>query len=263
LFDLFSYLKEFVMKSTRLISLLRASLIAASFGVRADEVSVAVAANFTAPMQLIAAGFEKETGHKVQAAYGATGKFYAQIKNGAPFEVLLTADEETPVKLIKENAAVAGSQFTYAIGKLVLWSAKPAIVDGAGAMLKNGGFDHLALANPKLAPYGAAAVEVMKGLGVYEALQPKIVTGESIAQAHQFISTGNALLGFVALSQVLKDGKIEGSAWIVPAKLYAPIRQDAVILEKGKGKPAAEALMKYLKSDKAKVVIQSFGYELP
>ena len=247
----------------RLIPLLIASLSGVASAVRADEISVAVAANFTAPMQQIAAAFEKETGHKVQAAYGATGKFYAQIKNGAPFEVLLSADDEIPARLIKENAAQAGSQFTYAIGKLVLWSAKSAIVDGAGAVLKNGGFDHLAIANPKLAPYGAAAVEVMKGLGVYESIQPKIVTGESIAQTHQFISTGNALLGFVALSQVLKDGKMEGSAWIVPAKLYAPIRQDAVILEKGKAKPAAVALMQYLKSDKAKAVIQSFGYAMP
>lgn len=247
----------------RLIALLIASLSGVASSAHADEISVAVAANFTAPMQAIAAGFEKETGHKVQAAYGATGKFYAQIRNGAPFEVLLSADEETPARLIKENAAVAGSRFTYAIGKLVLWSAKPAIVDGAGAVLKAGGFNHLAIANPKLAPYGAAAVEVMKGLGVYASVQPKIVTGESIAQTHQFISTGNALLGFVALSQVLKDGKIDGSSWIVPATLYAPIRQDAVILEKGKGKPAAEALMQYLKSDKARAIIQSFGYALP
>ena len=246
-----------------LIPLLIASLPGVASSVHADEISVAVAANFTAPMQQIAATFEKETGHKVQAAYGATGKFYAQIKNGAPFEVLLSADDETPARLIKENAAQAGSQFTYAIGKLVLWSAKSAIVDGAGAVLKNGGFDHLAIANPKLAPYGAAAVEVMKGLGVYESIQPKIVTGESIAQTHQFISTGNALLGFVALSQILKDGKMDGSAWIVPAKLHAPIRQDAVILEKGKAKPAAVALMQYLKSDKAKAVIQSFGYAMP
>ena len=246
-----------------LIPLLIASLPGVASSVHAAEISVAVAANFTAPMQQIAAAFEKETGHKVQAAYGATGKFYAQIKNGAPFEVLLSADDETPARLIKENAAQAGSQFTYAIGKLVLWSSKSAIVDGAGAVLKNGGFDHLAIANPKLAPYGAAAVEVMKGLGVYESIQPKIVTGESIAQTHQFISTGNALLGFVALSQVLKDGKMDGSAWIVPAKLYAPIRQDAVILERGKGKPAAVALMQYLKSDKAKAVIQSFGYAMP
>jgi molybdate transport system substrate-binding protein len=246
----------------RLIPLLIMLLAGIASSVHADAISVAVAANFTAPMQQIATAFEKETGHKVQAAYGATGKFYAQIKNGAPFELLLSADDVTPARLIKERAAVAGSPFTYAIGKLVLWSAKPAIVDEAGAVLKNGDFNHLAIANPKLAPYGAAAVEVMKALGVYDAVQPKLVTGESIGQTHQFISTGNALLGFVALSQVLKDGKMEGSAWIVPAKLYAPIRQDAVILEKGRGKPAAEALMQYLKSDKAKAVIQSFGYEL-
>lgn len=250
------------MKASRLISLLMVSLIGASSCVHADEISIAVAANFTAPMKQIAAEFEKKTGHKVLASYGSTGKFYAQIKNGAPFEVLLTADSETPARLIKENAAVAGSQFTYAVGKLVLWSAKPAVVDGAGEVLEKGGFDHIALADPKLAPYGAAAVEAMKALGVYDSLQPKFVTAENIAQAYQFISTGNSLLGFVALSQVLKDGKIEGSAWLVPAKLYTPIRQDAVILERGKGKPAAEALIKYLKADKAKAIIKSFGYEL-
>lgn len=250
------------MKASRLISLLLTSLMGVSSYVHADEISIAVAANFTAPMKQIAAEFEKETGHKVLASYGSTGKFYAQIKNGAPFEVLLTADSETPARLIKENAAVAGSQFTYAIGKLVLWSAKPAVVDAAGEVLKKGAFDHIAMADPKLAPYGAAAVEAMKALGVYDSLQPKLVTAENIAQAYQFISTGNSLLGFVALSQVLKNGKIEGSAWLVPAKLYTPIRQDAVILERGKGKPAAEALIKYLKADKAKTIIKSFGYEL-
>lgn len=250
------------MKPSRLISLLLVSVAGFALNAQADEISVAVAANFTAPMQKIAAEFEKDTGHKVVSSFGATGKFYAQIKNGAPFEVLLAADDETPAKLIKENAAVPGSQFTYAIGKLVLWSAKPAIVDAAGDVLKNGGFDHLAIANPKVAPYGVAAVETMKALGVYDKVQPKIVTGESIAQTYQFISSGNAMLGFIALSQVLKDGKIEGSAWVVPAKLYTPIRQDGVILDKGKGKPAAEALLKYLKSDKAKAVITSFGYEL-
>lgn len=251
------------MHSSHLLSVVLVGLFIAHTSALADEVSVAVAANFTAPMQKIAADFEKVTGHKVAIAFGATGKFYAQIKNGAPFELLLAADDETPAKLIKENAAVAGSQFSYAMGKLVLWSAKPAIVDGAGEVLKKGGFDHLAIANPKVAPYGAAAIEVMKALGVNDTLQPKIVTGESISQTYQFIQSGNALLGFVALSQVLKDGKIEGSSWVIPAKLYTPIRQDAVILEKGKGKPAAEALMKYLKSDKAKAAITSFGYELP
>jgi len=250
------------MKPSRLLSVLLACLAGASFAARADEVTVAVAANFTAPMKLIAADFEKDTGHKVVASYGATGKFYAQIKNGAPFEVLLSADDETPAKLIREGAGVTGSQFTYAMGTLILWSAKPAIVDGAGAVLKNGAFDHIALADPKLAPYGAAAVASMKALGVYDSLQPKLVTADNIGQAYQFVSSGNALLGFVALSQVLKNGQIQGSSWVVPANLYTPIRQDAVVLDKGKGKPAADALMKYLKSDKAKAVIKSFGYEL-
>lgn len=247
----------------RLIQLLIALLITVASSALADEVSVAVAANFSTPMQKIAAEFEKDTGHKVVASFGSTGKFYAQIKNGAPFEVLLAADNETPAKLIAENAAVAGSQFTYAIGKLVLWSAKPGVVDDKGDVLKKGNFDHLSIANPKLAPYGAAGVEVMKGLAAYDTVLPKIVTAENITQAYQFISTGNALLGFVALSQVLKDGKMEGSSWIIPAKLYTPIRQDAVLLDKGKGKPAALALVKYLKGDKSIAIIQSFGYELP
>ena len=250
------------MKISHRFSLLLLALMGAATQAQADEVSVAVAANFTAPMQQIAADFEKASGHKIVTSYGSTGKFYAQIKNGAPFELLLAADDETPARLIKENAAVAGSQFTYAIGKLVLWSAKSAVVDDKGEVLKKGGFDHISLANPKLAPYGAAGVEVMKALGAYDALQPKIVSAENITQAYQFVSSGNALLGFVALSQVLKDGKIDGSAWIVPAHLYAPIRQDVVMLEKGRGKPAAEALAKYLKGDKAKAVIKSFGYGL-
>lgn len=241
------------------------ALIAALFAVsaQADEVQVAVAANFTAPMQKIAPEFEKDTGHKIVAAFGSTGKFYAQIKNGAPFEVLLAADDTTPAKLDAEAATVAGSRFTYAKGKLVLWSAKPAVADGGVNMLKQGGFDHLAIANPTLAPYGAAAVEAMKSMGLYDALQPKLVTAENIGQTFQFVKSGNALVGFVALSQVMKDGKIStGSSWIVPANLYEPIKQDAVILANGKGKPAAEALMKYLKGDKAKAVITSFGYDL-
>lgn len=232
----------------------------------ADEVQVAVAANFSTPMQLIVPAFEKATGHKLVAAYGATGKFYAQIKNGAPFEVLLSADDETPAKLAKENAAVAATQFTYAKGKIVLWSAKTVLVDqggNGGEVLQRGGFDHIALTNPKLAPYGMAAVESMKALGVYDALAPKFVTGENLAQTYQFIKSGNALLGFIALSQVMKDGKlIEGSAWLVPTSLYQPIKQDAIVLEKGKDKPAATALMQYLKGEQARAIIQSYGYAL-
>ena len=245
---------------SRRACLLAAATLVLSAHAQADEVSVAVAANFTAPMQKIAAAFEKETGHKVVASFGSTGKFYAQIKNGAPFEVLLAADDETPAKLVKEGAAITGSQFTYAVGKLVLWSPKPGVVDGAGEVLKKGVFEHLSLANPKLAPYGAAGIDTMKALGVYAAIEPKVVMAENITQAYQFVSSGNAQLGFVALSQVLKDDKIDGSAWLVPANLYQPIRQDAVLLSPGKAKPAAEALLKYLKSDAARAVIKSSGY---
>lgn len=227
----------------------------------AEEVQVAVAANFAGPMHKIAAEFEKETGHKAILAFGTTGKFYAQITHGAPFEVLLAADDETPARLEKEQMAVPGSRFTYAIGKLVLWSAKEGLVDAQGEVLKKGSFKHLAIANPKTAPYGAASVETMKRLGVLESLQGKFVQGENIVQTHQFILTGNAELGFVALSQVLKEGRIEtGSFWIVPDHLHAPIRQDAVLLSKGRDKPAAKALLGYLKTDKARSIIRSFGY---
>jgi len=238
-------------------------LTLAATGARADEVQVAVAANFTAPMQKIAALFAQDTGHKAVLAFGSTGKFYAQIKNGAPFEVLLAADDTTPARLEQEGAALAGSHFTYAIGKLVLWSAQPGVVDAAGEVLRRGTFDHLALANPKLAPYGAAAVESLGKLGLLGSIEPKFVQGENIAQTFQFVSTGNAELGFVALSQIVEGGKLKGgSAWVVPASLHAPIRQDAVVLAKGKDNPAAAALMKYLKSDQARTVIKSYGYAL-
>lgn len=227
----------------------------------ADDVTIAVAANFTAPMKQIAAGFEKDTGHKITASFGSTGQLYAHIKNGAPFEVFFSADSSTPTKLVAENAAVGTSQFTYALGKLVLWSAKFGFVDTDGGVLKLGNFDKIALANAKLAPYGAAAVETMRSLGVYDALQPKFVTGENIGQTFQFAATGNAQLGFVALSQVMKEGRItSGSAWIVDPKLYAPIKQDAVLLNRGKGRPAAEALLKYLRGDTALAIIKSYGY---
>lgn len=230
---------------------------------QAADVSVAVAANFTAPMNAIAAEFARDTGHIAKPAFGGTGKFYAQIKNGAPFQVLLSADDETPAKLVQEGLAESGSRFTYAIGTLVLWSAQPGVVDAQALVLKKNQFNKLALANPKLAPYGKAAMEVLTGMGLLDTLTPKFVRGENIAQTWQFVSTGNAELGFVALSQVMKDSKIgSGSAWIVPAKLHTPIRQDAVILSAGKGNAAAEALMKYLKGDKAKAIIKSYGYEI-
>ncbi len=242
---------------------LLAALLLTVAGAVADEVQVAVAANLMTPMQQIAALFERETGHKALLSFGATGKFYAQIANGAPFEVLLAADGETPLRLEKEGLGVAGSRFTYAIGKLVLWSADPDRVDAGGAVLRIGNFRHLALANPKTAPYGAAAMEAMNKLGLLAELQPRFVQGENITQAQQFVVTGNAELGFIALSQVYKDGKLTaGSMWMVPDNLYPPIVQDAVLLAKGRDKPAPAALMAYLRGERAKAVIRSYGYEL-
>lgn len=235
----------------------------ATYAALADEVQVAVAANFTAPIQAIAKDFEKDTGHKLVASFGATGQFYAQIRNGAPFEVFLAADDSTPAKLEQEKAVVPGSRFTYAIGKLALWSPKDGYVDAKGEVLKKGGFQHLSIANPKTAPYGLAATQVLDKLGLKDKLTGKIVEGQNIGQAYQFVSSGNAELGFVALSQIYKDGKVTaGSAWIVPADLYEPIRQDAVILEKGKDNAAAKALVDYLKGPKAAAVIKAYGYEL-
>jgi molybdate transport system substrate-binding protein len=229
----------------------------------AGEVQVAVAANFAGPMEKLAAQFQKDTGHKAILASGATGKFYAQIRNGAPFEVLLSADDETPARLEAEGQVVAKSRFTYAVGRLVLWSAKANYVDAAGAVLKTGDFTHLAIANPKTAPYGAAAVAVIDKLGLTARLQPRLVQGENIAQAFQFASTGNAELGFVAQAQVWRDGKFTaGSGWIVPATMHAPIRQDAALLTRGAKNPAAQALLDYLRSDKAKALIRAYGYEV-
>lgn len=230
---------------------------------QAAELSVAVAANFTAPMQKIAAAFEKETGHKLALSFGSTGKFYAQIKNGAPFEVLFAADDETPARLEQEGQSVAGTRFTYAIGKLVLWSKQPGLVDGKGEVLRTGSFERIALADPKLAPYGAAAMQTLTQLGLADTLSSKFVQGENIGQTYQFVATQNAPLGFVALSQVYAEGRLtEGSAWMVPETLYEPIRQDALILAKGKDNTAAAELMRYLQGDAAKAVIRSYGYGL-
>ncbi|MDP3617731.1 MAG: molybdate ABC transporter substrate-binding protein [Rhodoferax sp.] len=244
-------------------TLLLVALLGSTGLAHADEVSVAVASNFTGPMERIAPAFEKASGHKALIAYGTVGKFYAQIKNGAPFEVLISADDETPIRLEKEGLALAQSRFTYAIGKLVLWSAKPGLVDDKGEVLKRGDFKRLSIANPKLAVYGAAAAESMKRLGVDAVLAPKLVFGENITQAYQFAASGNAELGFVALSQIYKDGQyVPGSYWLVPPALYPQIRQDAVLLARGKDNPAAAALLTYLKSDAAKQVIRAHGYEL-
>lgn len=228
---------------------------------QAAEVRVAVAANFAGPLAKIGEAFTAATGHQLLVSAGATGKFHAQIQAGAPFEVLIAADDETPRKLVAEGFAVAGSNFTYAIGKLVLWSAKPGFVDGDGQVLAGKAFEHLAIANPKIAPYGAAGLEVLKARGLLDAVVPKLVTAESIAQAYQFVVTGNAELGFVALSQAAVPGQaVQGSYWLVPPALYGEIRQDAVLLKNGEKNAAARALLDYLKSAPAKAIIESYGY---
>jgi len=228
---------------------------------QAAEVTVAVAANFAAPMHKIAAAFERDSGHRVVLAFGATGKFYAQIRQGAPFQVLLAADEATPARLAQEGFGSADSRFTYAIGRLALWSRQSGVVDAQGQVLRDGRFDRLALADPKLAPYGAAAEQTLDRLGLLAKLRPKFVQGNSIAQAHQFVATGNAALGFVALSQLMVDGRIRtGSAWVVPAELHAPLRQDALLLKRGQGQPAAIALLAYLRSEPARAILRGYGY---
>ncbi len=236
--------------------------LALALQARAAEVQVAVAANFSAPMQKIARAFGQDTGHKAVVSVGSTGAFYAQVRNGAPFQVLLAADDETPLKLEKEGLAVAGSRFTYAVGRLVLWSAQPGLVDDQGAVLRSDRYQRLAMANPRLAPYGQAALETLDKLGLRAQVQPRLVQGDNIGQAFQFVATGNAQLGFVALSQVMVDGRIgQGSAWVVPARLHEPIRQDAVLLVAGKDQPAAAALIAYLKGEKARGMMRGYGYE--
>ena len=229
----------------------------------AGEVTGAVAANFTAPMQQIAQAFEQDTGHKALLAFGSTGKCYAPIKNGAPFAVLLAADDETPARLEKEGLTVVGTRFTYATGRLALWSKNASLVDDKGEVLRSHRFQKLAMADPKLAPYGAAAMEVISKMGVQASVASKLVQGESIGQTYQFVSTENAQLGFVALSQISLEGRItQGSAWVVPQALHTPLKQDAVLLNLGKDNPAAHALLKYLQADKARTIIRHYGYAL-
>lgn len=231
---------------------------------RAETVLVATAANFTAPMKEISAEFEQQTGHRVVLTFASSGKFFAQILNGAPFEVFLSADAAKPQKLEEQGWSVPGSRFTYAQGSLILWSSEAGFVAAdSPAILSSDSVKHLSLANPKLAPYGAAALETLQQLGLYDSVAAKLVQGENIAQTYQFVFSGNAQVGFVALSQVMKEGKLSaGSGWIVPADLYTPIRQDAVLLNKGKDNIAATALLDFLKSRRAAVIITSYGYKL-
>ena len=229
----------------------------------AAEAQVAVAANFAEPIKAIAAVLQKATGHTLKISTGASGAFYTQIRNGAPFDVFLSADNDRPELLEKDGLAQPGTRFTYAVGKLVLWSAKAGRVDNQGAVLKAADLGKVAYANPKTAPYGAAAVQVMERLGLATSLTPKLVQGESIGQTFAFVKTGNADVGFVAMSQVLEGGRLkEGSMWVIPQANYDPIRQDAVLLKKGAGNEAALALLKLLQSPNIQDLIRSYGYGL-
>ena len=236
-------------------------LAALPLAARADTVLVAVASNFAGPLAALAPLFQRATGHQLQAAAGATTRLATQIAAGAPYQVLLAADQATPARLQAEGLALAGSGFTYASGRLVLWSAQPGLVDSQGEVLARGGFKHLAIANPKLAPYGEAALAVLRARGLDATLRPRLVLAESVAQAYQFVLTGNAELGFVALSQVQLPGQMPaGSLWRVPAALHPAIHQDAVLLKPGQGQVAAQALLDFLKSPAAKALIQAYGF---
>jgi molybdate transport system substrate-binding protein len=259
------------MESMMSISVLRGRLAAVvillglmSAPASAGEVRAAVASNFSAPMERIAELFRQESGHAVKLSLGATGKFHAQIRGGAPFDVLLAADDATPKKLEQEGLAVAGSRFVYALGRLALWSAQPDFVDAKGTVLQGGGFNKLAIADPRLAPYGMAAKETLEKLTMWNAMQRKLVKGENITQTYQFVATENAEIGFVALSQIMRDGKVaEGSYWLVPETMHKPIRQSAVLLSGAQDAAAAQAFLAFLKGPKAAAIMRSYGYGLP
>jgi molybdate transport system substrate-binding protein len=240
------------------------ALVMSAGATTAGEVQLAVAANFAAPAKQLAERFAQKSGHKLAVSTGSTGKFYAQISNGAPFDLFLSADDVTPSRMEREKLAVPGSRFTYAIGKLVLWSPVAGIVDSQAEVLRKRAFRRLAIANPKLAPYGAAAQQTMERLGVWSVLQSKLVQGENIAQTFQFVASGNAELGFVALAQVLEGRAApSGSYWLVPPTLHAPLRQDAVLLARAESNAAARQFLDFLRDPAARELIRGFGYDLP
>jgi molybdate transport system substrate-binding protein len=231
--------------------------------VQADEVKVAVASNFYKPMQQLAKEFEQSTGNKIILSAGSTGALYAQIKNGAPFEIFLAADQRRPQELSNEKLAIESSRFTYAQGKLALWSKKLGFNTQQDFTNALATMDHIAIANPKNAPYGAAAIDTMQQLGIYEKAQPKLVEGNNIGQTYQYVSSETVICGFVALSQVYENGQLsEGSAWLVPSHLHRPLKQDAVLLTLGEKSSAAQNLLSFLQSEPVKQTIRSFGYDI-
>lgn len=227
----------------------------------AGEIRVAVASNFSSAIKKIVEEFELSYGHKVNLAFGSTGKHYAQIKNGAPFDVFFAADVERPQRLQEQGVALSGSRFTYAIGKLVLWSPLPKLVDSHGEVLSSSTFTYVAIANPKLAPYGIAAKQIMKSRDIWDSLQKRIVRGENIGQAFQFVKSGSAQLGFISYSQIkVTSQKIKGSYWIPPQSLYEPIKQQAVLL---KDNAIAREFLDFVKGEEARMIIQDYGYDTP
>ena len=230
----------------------------------AGEVSVAVAANFAAPMERIAALFLKDSGHKVMVTLGASGKLYTQIKGGAPFDVFLSADEDMPKRLLQDGLAVTGSRFDYATGRLALWSTQQNLVDDKGAVLNSSNFNKLAIANYVFSPYGVAAKETLEKLKMWNSLQRKLKKGDSVTEAYQLAATDLVDMAFISLAQIMRDGKVtKGSWWLVPSELHNPIQQSAVQLSGAKDPAAAQAFMAFMKSDKAKAVMRGFGYEIP
>ena len=228
--------------------------------VQAERIRVAVAANFAGAAQHVADAFEQATGHTVELVAGSTGKHYAQIVNGAPFDLLLAADRARPERLEQDGHAVPGSRVTYALGRLVLWSPDAERVDAAGEVLRRGAFRHLALANPRLAPYGEAARETLEHVGLWTALQGRLVYGENVGQAFGFVASGAAELGFVALAQVRQYGAAHGSAWIVPASFHEPIEQQAILLRNA---PAAAEFLAFLTGDAGARIVAAQGYGVP
>jgi molybdate transport system substrate-binding protein len=254
-------MKHYGKRRIAALALLASGAATASHG---SQVHVAVAANFAVAAEEIGRAFEAETGHKLLLSTGSTGKLYAQIANGAPFEVFLAADVERPAKLEAVGHAVAGTRFTYALGQLVLWSPRPGLVDDHGAVLAKGGFRHLALTNPTTAPYGAAARQVLEKLGLWDKLGPLRVQGENVGQTFQFVASGNAELGFIALSQLsTPETPLRGSHWVVPAELHDPLEQQAVLLNPGAGHPAARAFLEFLRGEAAGQILDAHGYGRP
>ena len=228
---------------------------------QAEELGLAVAANFTLPMKEIAGRFEAQSGHRLNISFGSSGRLYAQISNGAPFQLFFSADQEKPEALVAGGLALADSRFTYAVGGLVLWSPDERAHVADAEVLMNQSADRLAIANPRLAPYGIAAMQVLEALGLESAYRDRLVMGENINQAYQFVDTGNVPVGLLALSQVMAGGELrKGVGWIIPGELYDPIRQDAVMMKAARDSVAAREFMKFMLGNEARTIMADYGY---